>query len=48
MRELIGLRAMLKEIYSNTFKTPSAITALKFQAVSKTFGTIPTSYLHRP
>ena len=46
MRELIGLRAMLKEIYSNTFKTPSAITSLKFQAVSKTFGTIPASTVH--
>ena len=46
MRELIGLREILKEIYFNTFKTPAAVASLKFQAISKTFGIIPTSTVH--
>ena len=46
MRELIGLREMLKEIYTTTFNTPQAIKSLKFQAISKTFGEIPSSTVH--
>ena len=46
MRELIGFRAILKEIYTQVFKDQSGYDALTFNTISKTFKAIPPSTVH--
>ena len=46
MREIIGLREILKEIYSTVLKSPSTYDNLSFRTISKTFGEIPLSTVH--
>ena len=46
MREVIGFRAILKEIHLKVLDNKKAFNSLKFKAISKTFGTIPASTVH--
>lgn len=46
MHELIGFRGILKDIYSIVLQSQD-YSSLKFQAKSKTFGTIPQSTVHK-
>ena len=46
MREIIGLREILKEIYSTVLKSPATYDNLSFRTISKTFGEIPSSTVH--
>ena len=46
MRELIGFREILKEIYTHVLKDIQAYDSLTFNTVSKTFGEIPTSTVY--
>ncbi len=46
MREIIGFREILKELYTHTFDDPTGYKALTFNTVSKTFGQIPTSTVY--
>jgi len=46
MREVIGFRAILKEIHLKVLDNKKAFNSLKFKTFSKTFGTIPASTVH--
>ena len=46
MREVIGFREILKEIYSQVLNNSKEYDTLNFRTVSKTFGTIPQSTVH--
>ena len=46
MRELIGLRAILKEIYTTVLTDPKDYASLSFNTISKSFGTIPDSTVY--
>ena len=46
MRELIGFREILKEIYTHVLKDIQTYDSLTFNTVSKTFGEIPTSTVY--
>jgi hypothetical protein len=46
MREVIGFREILKEIYSQVLNKKEEFESLSFQAISKTFGSIPSSTVY--
>ena len=46
MREVIGFREILKEIYSLVLNKKEEFESLSFQAISKTFGSIPSSTVY--
>ena len=46
MRELIGFREILKEIYTHVLNDLKGYNSLTFNTVSKTFGEIPTSTVY--
>ena len=46
MRELIGLRAILKKIYTTVLTDPKDYASLSFNTISKSFGTIPDSTVY--
>ena len=46
MREIIGLREILKEIYITVLNSATDYNNLEFRTVSKTFGEIPPSTVH--
>ena len=45
-REIIGLRAILKEIYTTVLTDPKDYASLSFNTISKSFGTIPDSTVY--
>ena len=46
MRELIGLREILKEIYTHVLNDTAGIKDISYHTISKTFGKIPQSIVH--
>ena len=46
MRELIGFREILKELYTHTFDDIQEYKSLTFNTISKTFGQIPSSTVY--
>ena len=46
MRELIGLREILKELYTHVLNDIVGIKDISYHKISKTFGNIPQSIIH--
>jgi hypothetical protein len=46
MRELIGLRALLKDIYTTVLCDPKGLEKINYNTIAKTFGEIPQSIVH--
>ena len=46
MRELIGLRELLKDIYTTVLNDPKGLEEINYNTISKTFGEIPQSIVH--
>jgi hypothetical protein len=46
MRELIGLRELLKDIYTTVLCDPKGLNKINYHTIAKTFGEIPQSIVH--